>query len=455
MNSRPCLNHRACLFDARLREPSADRVASSPSNIAGPNRARPGNDAVLPRTWTSVVLAGLLISSFIATGCGPNLALQGDGGTPDAEGWSPPIADIGVGGWRDSTTPWVPPPEPADCEGGGLTVIDILPTAAGIYLSWGWISYETTPDGPHWLVGRRSHLAFNAGDGWREFHAGLCPEYGLEPDRCIARLSGAFGSRLLVRVWSEFHQLAYLESSELVMWPDSLWDASDPFVVSDDLGYAVWTGADSKVLRFVGGDWLPIPEVLPYDLPYSLLTAIWADAENLFLAGERGTVLSLEPTGWRNHVLPTTADMTALWGFGGEDVWAADRDAMLFHWDGSSWTRVEWPNEAASAGEACAEPNWITGMWGSGGVLFLHTGHEILRWNGVAFDVLGYWPGAPAPPWGCSGGIGILRVRGLSPNEVFFAASGLEDDEGVADGEYSCYSRPFVLFWDGTGFHWI
>lgn len=70
-------------------------------------------------------------------------------------------------------------------------------------------------------------------------------------------------------------------------------------------------------------------------------------------------------------------------------------------------------------------------------------------YDGSGFAVLAYWPPAAAPDGAtCMGGTRIVRLRGLSPSEVFLAVT-----EVSPTGE--CPQRPFLLRWDGSAFHWM
>ena len=149
------------MIDVQKRTAGAPppRLPQQPTTV----RARLGE--LLGLTW--------LIALTIGSGaCNSGTTLASDAGGDQPDGWwSPRIADVAVGGWRESGTPWVPPPEPAGCDLSNVTTVDLLAIPAGIYLLWGWNSYEETPTSPHWFAGRRSRVDFNGGTGWTEFHA--------------------------------------------------------------------------------------------------------------------------------------------------------------------------------------------------------------------------------------------------------------------------------------------
>jgi hypothetical protein len=253
-----------------------------------------------------------------------------------------------------------------------------------------------------------------------------------------------------------------MASGAIELWPRDWWEFSDPVFVGASAAYAVWTGIDSKVMRLDAGEWLPIVSPLPYDLPYQLLWHLWSDGDVLWIAGDRGSVLSLEDGGWRVHELSTTTEVTAVWGGDATDVWVATGGGDLFRWDGATWSDVPWPNLALEGGDACAGDSAVIGIWGIGIDLFLHTGYELMHWDGRSFEVLGYWPPHAGAGDACEGGIRVVRVRGLSSTEVFAAAISGEAGERVGNGglgggasAVSCFTRPFVLLWDGNALHWI
>ncbi len=414
-----------------------------------------------PRNSTATAIF-LLSAAVVSLRCGSHTNLDGpDGDAGAAEEWGPSVVDVAPGGWADSGTPWMPPPEHNPCAGAGFSYVDLLASEDALYLSWAWTSVRVDPGLGYHVLAVNSAVSANRGAGWTEVHHARDPLDAFPDQVCVARLAGCPAGQLVVRVWESegIHApLANLDESGLHLWPDSLWDISDPYFVSDSLAYAVWGGTDSKVLRFDGSDWIPVVEVLPYDLPYQLVSKIWADERDLFVAGERGTILSLDDTGWRNHALGTTRPISALWGLAGDDVWAADDGGALFHWDGVRWSVQDWPNLASEEAEPCDEPQSIIGIWGSGDTVYFHTVREILAWRGGEWDVLGYWPGTRAAEGRCDGGVAVLALAGLSATTVFFAAAELEPEDEVGDTTVytrTCLNRPFVLFWDGSTFHWI
>jgi len=407
------------------------------------------------------VLTEFLLATTAASGltaCDGGTSLHGDGGP--AETSPPPVPDIASGGWRDSGTPWTPPGSVDSCASLNWTLFDILPTVDSLYAAWGWTVFDPSP-GPSDVL--YCSVLRNTGSGWMEYLRSDCSlegGVGSGCESCVERLVGSSSGGSVVRTWGGSHPpLGLLDADGVHLWPEDVWQLSDPFVVTDHLAYAVLGGTDSKVVRFDGSAWTPLPEILPADLPYQLVWQVWADENDIWVAGDRGTVLSLGDAGWQVHVLPTLEPITALWGSDGNDVWVGDKGGELFHWDGGTWETVSWPNLALERGDPCGEPSYVLGIWGSEGVLYVHTGRQLTRRSSAGdFAVLGYWPGTAGGSGGCVSGLRIIRMRGTSAVELFLAAvePGPEDAvlEPADDGE-SCVSRPFVLFWDGSVFHWI
>ncbi len=448
--------------DEGSRDPGMAVVDREPTHFVaargGCGRSRQKGGAMLMSLVLPLSLAVVAATGFGCEGS-PNLTA---GDVP--EDWWPAVDDVARGGWRDATTPWTPGGRVTDCRAPGSSSVDILPVDSGVYVAYTWTEVTGAP-GSYDVDHVHSVVEFHDGAAWSVIYSADCLQ-GREPTEppgtCIRRLCGTLTDGTVVRTWGASDEaLGVLRSGTLELWPREWWEFSDPFTLGPDDALAVWTGVDSKVVRFEGGVWLPVVSVLPYDLPYRLIWQTWSDGDAVWIAGERGSVVSLEPAGWRVHALPTASDVTAVWGGGRSDAWVATDDGSLLRWDGSTWTAVEWPDLGLGSGDPCSESNAILGMWGTGPDLFIHTAHELAHWDGENFRVLGYWPSHAVPAASCEGGIRIVRVRGLSPTEVFVAAIGGEPGDRVGDGGLgggaspSCFSRPFVVVWDGAVFHWI
>jgi hypothetical protein len=104
------------------------------------------------------------------------------------------------------------------------------------------------------------------------------------------------------------------------------------------------------------------------------LRAIWGAAgDDLWLAGDGGTVFHFDGQTFSKHALPhpAVAVINSIFGFGTNDVWAVGAvrdagDALAFHWDGQRWTEI--PVEGATL-EAVWGPRpddvWAVGYRGT------------------------------------------------------------------------------------------
>jgi hypothetical protein len=360
-----------------------------------------------------------------------NLASEDGGGEP----WNPPI-DIGEGGWRESEEPWEAP-VPWECRFGRYFPLDIWSEPGAVYTLYGWEEFRVMDGGAEGLGGYVSFQQ-NDGTGWREWWRVDQCDMGA-PD-CVDTFGGRLSNGILV--WSSLVGLASPE--ELTFpWPE-LSTGGNYFVVNENLAYGLWNGL---IIRFNGSTWSP----LPYDPPSSRFSHIWANETEVWLAGEDGAVAEWTGEDWRIHDAGTIATFGALWGMGDRRVWLAGGE-KLFYYDGSAWEEIPWPD--ASADSPCTGSRSILGFWGSGESLFFHTQHQVVHWNGAEFRVLGYWP-HPAPS--CTvGGVELKAIWGNSAEEVFLAGIDTATlPPECPGGGMEPVGTPFILYWDGSSFHWI
>jgi hypothetical protein len=419
-------------------------------NLAGEHDAGPSDsaDAYVPDS-RDVTLPDGLVEGWLP-----------DGWVADStEPWVPPVGDAGDTGWRDSTEPWVPPVvRPVGFWNCGCGPLDVWSDATGVYVLYGWedVSVSGDPYGPWGCGGGPEHRAIwrNEGSGWTEYFRQdqWLGEYGLEGTVFSATfLGGVLDSHLLG--WQHGGGVDGFQPGLVEpLWPDLDDLGCDVFVVNGALAYAVW---GDKVVHWNGSVWSP----LPVDVPFaSSRMRVWADEHELFLAGPAATVVSLETGGWRVHDPGVLSDLTAIWGFGGDDVWVGSSVGQLLHFDGSSWTPIAWPN--AEDDSECDRRSPITQMWGADGVLYFVTRSQFARWDGSRVDVLAHWPGTFVDDRWCSGGMVPFALWGNSPTEVFLAVadlSGFVPRESSGEIECCpdliCGGRVAVMRWDGTALH--
>jgi hypothetical protein len=389
------------------------------------------------------VLAALIV---LLMGCGDSQTLLGtvDGGDGDTAGDvtagdtvgppPPSDADLGDPGWRDSTDAWVPPPPAREPE-RACAAFDIWSNPGAVYVAMSW---SDTDGGPPSDVGQV--ISVNEGSGWSEFYtvrsttAHWC-------EGCVNDVVGMIDGRLV----NGQGQLAYISPGSYVVEDSFEASVEATFVVNDDLAYAISTAGETKVIRWNGVAWSPVTAVLPY----TSVHALWADESNVFVVGDLGTVLSLDGDTWQVHDAGTLENIMFVWGFAGDDVWISTWQG-LGHFDGASWTAVPWPFPIDPT-EPCAEGQ-IEGLWGADGHLFVRTNHRLAMWDGTSFVSLGYWPAVTevvGTTTYCRGGLFLAALWGNAPDEVFAAVNANFEEAGRRCPD------SWVLYWDGTSFHWF
>lgn len=111
------------------------------------------------------------------------------------------------------------------------------------------------------------------------------------------------------------------------------------------------------------------------------------------------------PTGprWEKSSSPTTERLSALFGFGPHDVWAAGANGTVLHFDGTAWAAV---NSGTSRG--------LSSIWGASpnDVWFVGDAGAVLRWNGTSLQ-----------PVAGAANVNFGAVRGSAANAVFLCAS--------------------------------
>lgn len=354
--------------------------------------------------------------------------------------WDTPIENLGEPGWRDSTEPFCRSPEwnvwPwdvwSDSRGVFVLVMEANPGPTG----WPTEDPEEAP--------ARYYLAHNDGTGWSRYFDGI-GDHGMM--YCMTELSGVPGGPLVLMGTDTHYCESLFETGGLFEF--SIIEASAVFVVDESLAYAVRPGG--LLIYYDGSSWGPYP---PDPLPHEAFR-IWADETVLFVASRDGIIMSEEDGGWRIHDTHTLENISTIWGFDENDVWAGTEWGKLLHWDGVTWEMVDWPAMGDPTDPTACEyrEESIRGMWGKDGVLYFHSGKQITMWDGFEFTVIGYWPGEDV--WypeteghDCLNAVGINSIWGNSPNEVFLAVS------AQSHATEDCAPQ-ILLWWDGSEFHWF
>jgi len=73
--------------------------------------------------------------------------------------------------------------------------------------------------------------------------------------------------------------------------------------------------------------------------------AIWGTAANdIFIAGDSGTVLRFDGVSWQRQSVPTTRHLRALWGRGPTEIYAAGDSGTVLRYDGQGWRTMSAPS---------------------------------------------------------------------------------------------------------------
>jgi hypothetical protein len=377
----------------------------------------------------STAICAILLASHSA-GCGcSDTGLEGDtssdsdvtdtdASTEDAA-WDPGEEGFGEPGWRDSTEPW--------CEdrAGYLWAYDVWSDRRGVYVL---VAMDVDTSGSF-----TNSVYFNDGTGWS------LPFDEVPPTFCqLSWITGIPDGKLFG--YGHPGLVVEFRDDSYVYEDFSLWDM---FVVNEALVYGALIG-DPRLVKLDDSGWGPFPgEPLPYQVNH-----VWANEESIFCAGESGIILSEDSTGdWIVHDTGTMASITAIWGLASDDVWAGTHDGQLLHYDGETWKGMEWPDMGDDT--PCRESSEsILGMWGTDSTLFFHTQYQLVRWDGASFTSLAYWPGEYIAGM-CIDALGIAAIWGNSETELFLAVN---DYEGSTR---DCEHEVFLLWWDGSEFHWF
>jgi hypothetical protein len=207
-----------------------------------------------------------------------------DGGDTAVDTFWPAPLDAGGdaedAAWRDSPAPWAPPPVPY-CEAQWNPMpFDMWVDETGIYVLYGWEQIRPDPHGSgSWYVDRPPVLtiSYNGGLGWHEFFRGTCDLFDAGSVQCLTRLHGVLEGRLLG--WGTSGGVFGFEPGMAErMWPE-LYNVGSLFVVNDRLAYAMWqAGPDSRLVRYDGDGWSPVPVALPFEM--AQYGRIWADEDD-------------------------------------------------------------------------------------------------------------------------------------------------------------------------------
>jgi hypothetical protein len=178
----------------------------------------------------------------------------------------------------------------------------------------------------------------------------------------------------------------------------------------------VWAAGDQGALvHWDGQAWRAA--LLP---TYESIDAMWgADPADVWVAGSNGILLHCDGTGWSKASSGTTLRISQLWGAAADDVWALGSDesgvapnaSALVHWDGRAWSAVPLPSQDSrlvgrSLWGTSRQDLWAggCGAHASGGAF----GALLFHWDGTGWTRM-----EPDLP-GC-----VTGIAGAGPNDVW------------------------------------
>ena len=83
------------------------------------------------------------------------------------------------------------------------------------------------------------------------------------------------------------------------------------------------------------------------------LQAVWgADADNIWVVGDAGTILRWDGSKWHTQSSGTTGDLHSVWGTAG-NIWVVGDAGTILRWDGSKWRKQS--SGTADDSSACGE----------------------------------------------------------------------------------------------------
>ena len=329
--------------------------------------------------------------------------------SPDAP-WTPAIENLGSDGWRSSTDRWCPD------LGYLIWTIDVWSDDDAVYI----LAVDNTDTGMTYED--INHIYMNDGTGWSTVYEEPASTLsGGDLSSCFHQIRGDGDGRLYL--WqgpSHPCNMAWLEDGS-VSSTDFI--PTEIFVVNES---HVWAMSTVGLMRWDGSHW--VRDSLDGGPWHS---HAWANEDVLFVSTDDGIVREFSGGTWTDHDSGTYHCLQVIWGFGRDDVWVST-GLDLIHYDGTSWTRVDWPGPDP-------EYSGINHMWGADGVLFLATTYQLIMYEDGTFTTLLDLQDE---------GLFITAIWGNSPTEVFLTARDPDWTNGPC-------SFSLILRWDGSELHWF
>jgi hypothetical protein len=134
--------------------------------------------------------------------------------------------------------------------------------------------------------------------------------------------------------------------------------------------------------------------------------AAWASGpSDIWLAGNAGTLFHFDGSSWTKVSSATRADLYGLWGSSPQDVWGIGSKGTVIHWNGSTWSTLDVGTTADLKGIFGLD---ATHIWAVG------TAATLLQWSGSA------WTGSTIPTSATDSA--LAAVWASSPSDVWIVA---------------------------------
>ncbi len=219
------------------------------------------------------------------------------------------------------------------------------------------------------------------------------------------------------------HIWAVGDDGTILNWNGSAWvsfasgTTSDLFGVWGSGSGDVWAvGNGGTILHWDGTAWSAVSSGATGDF-----ASIWGSgATDVWAVGAKGLIQHWNGTAWSTGGTAPN-NFASVWGSGPDDVWAVglvdDAEFYVYttplaaHWNGSAWSLVALPSESYTSAT-------VTALWGSGPDDVWAAGYgpdpgSFLHWDGSAWS-------EPSPP----PGDGFIALWGSSSTHLWGAASG-------------------------------
>ncbi len=176
----------------------------------------------------------------------------------------------------------------------------------------------------------------------------------------------------------------------------------------------IWSGAqsvlaiatDGTIVQRAGATWTPMTTPNPN---FRALRAIWGSSDqDVWVVGQRALLWHYDGATWSEVAVPATAagnDLAALWGTTSSDVFAVGAFGTILHFDGAMWTR-----------ETGGGTGSLIGIWGasSADIWAIGSQGQLVHWNGTIWDDSSSLPGTFS---------GVTGIWGSGPSQIFISAA--------------------------------